>query len=327
MPRVYILDVGHGNSTVLVDTAGVLVVDAGSSSALLSFLQEKEIQKIDVLLISHADGDHISGLIGILSEDIEIARIYLNPDRRDTEIWKDLITVLKDSKDRGLLGQWNVGLTSELTGNINQGDITVEVLAPTPQLATVGSGGNDLRGRRITPHSMSAVIRLKKDGLPCILLPGDIDEIGLANLWEEAGDKNARLLVFPHHGGNLGLNNDTLTENLCRNVNPEIIIFSIGRGNYNTPLPGILAKIREILPNVSIACTQISKSCTLNLPGQQRRYLAPDFARGRETNACCVGTIVIDFEPIFTLRPVLMDHQAYITAEIPTALCLRGIRG
>ena len=35
-PRLFILDVGHGNSAVLVDTEGIVVIDAGPRTALLS---------------------------------------------------------------------------------------------------------------------------------------------------------------------------------------------------------------------------------------------------------------------------------------------------
>ncbi len=52
---ISILDVGHGNGAVLVDDNGVVVIDAGPGSALLEFLRHEGIDRINVLLISHAD--------------------------------------------------------------------------------------------------------------------------------------------------------------------------------------------------------------------------------------------------------------------------------
>ncbi|RKZ63434.1 MAG: MBL fold protein, partial [Candidatus Parabeggiatoa sp. nov. 3] len=79
MPNYYVLDVGHGNSTVLVDTDGVIVIDAGPKTKLLEFLLDHNIHEIDVLLLSHADKDHIAGVIGLLaSEEIRLKRVYLN---------------------------------------------------------------------------------------------------------------------------------------------------------------------------------------------------------------------------------------------------------
>jgi beta-lactamase superfamily II metal-dependent hydrolase len=67
MPVLYILDVKHGNSTVLIDTKGIVVIDTGLRSDLLQFLVDNELTKIDVLILSHADKDHIGGAIGLLA--------------------------------------------------------------------------------------------------------------------------------------------------------------------------------------------------------------------------------------------------------------------
>ena len=65
-PYLAILDVGHGNCAVLTDSKGIVVIDTGPGSALLEYLSEKNIKTIDVVLISHADQDHIGGLIQLL---------------------------------------------------------------------------------------------------------------------------------------------------------------------------------------------------------------------------------------------------------------------
>lgn len=61
---VTILDVGHGNAAVVNTGTGIIVIDAGPRTGLLEFLTETGAPKIDALLISHADADHIAGLIG-----------------------------------------------------------------------------------------------------------------------------------------------------------------------------------------------------------------------------------------------------------------------
>jgi beta-lactamase superfamily II metal-dependent hydrolase len=53
MPNFYVLDVGKGNSAVLVDTEGVIVIDAGSQTDLLTFLIEHNINTVNVLLLWH----------------------------------------------------------------------------------------------------------------------------------------------------------------------------------------------------------------------------------------------------------------------------------
>ena len=61
-----VLDVGHGNSAVLCDQGVVVVIDTGPGSSLLEYLSERSITHINTVLLSHADQDHIGGLVGVL---------------------------------------------------------------------------------------------------------------------------------------------------------------------------------------------------------------------------------------------------------------------
>ena len=71
------LDVGHGNSTVLIaGDADVVVIDVGQQSALSEFLSEQQITHVQSIYLSHADADHVGGLIGILaSRQVTIGRV------------------------------------------------------------------------------------------------------------------------------------------------------------------------------------------------------------------------------------------------------------
>ena len=47
MPIFYILDVGHGNCSVLIDAAIVTIIDAGKESKLIVFLGSKKIKEVE----------------------------------------------------------------------------------------------------------------------------------------------------------------------------------------------------------------------------------------------------------------------------------------
>ena len=53
--HIAILDVGHGNCAVLEDEEGVVVIDAGPGGSLLQYLEDRRIEVIDLVLLSHAD--------------------------------------------------------------------------------------------------------------------------------------------------------------------------------------------------------------------------------------------------------------------------------
>ncbi|AIL32598.1 DNA internalization-related competence protein ComEC/Rec2 [Basilea psittacipulmonis] len=78
------LDVGQGSAIIIREKDKVLLYDTGIAYGLdydmgkrviLPYLQAKGIDKIDVLVLSHSDNDHVGGLISLL-ENIKIEHIY-----------------------------------------------------------------------------------------------------------------------------------------------------------------------------------------------------------------------------------------------------------
>jgi competence protein ComEC len=263
---LFILDVGHGNSAVLVDDKGVVVIDAGPGTALLEFLTQESISTVDVLLISHADRDHIKGVISLSESGINLGIVQLNTNsEKDTDVWEDMTSELDLENKKGRL-QFNVGLTTNDTGKFDKGKIHIEILAPTPYLAAKGPGSTDHCNRNLTSNSVSAVVRLTKNKSPFILLAGDIDDTGLLNLLEDNANPITPIVVFPHHGGKTGKDteSETFTKKLCEAIKPEVVIFSNGRGVHATPRKGIAQTIRKVLPNTRIMCTQLSETAPRN---------------------------------------------------------------
>ena len=62
-----------------------MIFDAGSGSTLLEFLDESAITEIDTVIISHADADHLSGLLSLLSAaTVQVRHVHLNSDATKT---------------------------------------------------------------------------------------------------------------------------------------------------------------------------------------------------------------------------------------------------
>ncbi|MCL4303711.1 MAG: MBL fold metallo-hydrolase [Anaerolineae bacterium] len=323
MAHLTIIDVGHGNSAVLEDSNGVVIIDAGPRNGLLEFLVQENIVKIGVVLLSHADQDHIGGLINLLaSENFEIGIVRINTDAsKSSEIWDDLAYELALQQETHQI-DFEPSLTTADSGKFNQGDVYIQILGPSTYLAAKGPGSNDRIGRPITANSVSAVIRLLDNERPVALFPGDIDEIGLDDLLERVQDVKSPVLVFPHHGGLAGTAEATslFTKRLTENVAPESIIFSIGR-NQKTPRSEVIMAIREIHPHVRISCTQLSEKCANILPAELPSYTKYKFAKGAESRKCCAGTIVIDIQT-GQIHPPYEQHQLFITSHAPTtAIC------
>lgn len=324
-PTVSILDVGHGNCAVLIDDK-VVVIDAGPGTTLLDFLEKEGIKQVAVVLISHADEDHVKGLVSLLeSQTVALHTIRINSDAlKASPTWNDLTFLLDEANKAGKL-RFDVGLTTNQTGEFDTTAIKIEILAPSPGLAAKGPGSKDHKGRKLTTNSNSAVVRLLRDGKPLLLLPGDIDEIGLANLLESTSDISAEIAVFPHHGGGSASTDlSTFATSFCNAGKPEKLIFSIGRGKYDTPSPEIVAAVRSMAPKIRILCTQLSKHCASQLPGPDPIHLSGKVSKGREFRRCCAGTISLTLAgKEASIFPPLEAHVAFIARSAPTALCMR----
>ena len=303
------------------------VIDGGRGDTLLRFLAEKGITHVDTVLVSHADADHFGGISLLLSNtDLQVGRVLVNPDVRETELWRDFVSVMIDAKGRGAVFQ--LELTDASTADLESGEVRLEVLAPSQELAIRTARGRTADDRQLTPNAMSAVIRVRSQGVPRILIAGDIDQVGLESLSSNNPDLRADVLVFPHHGGRPGrADPDAFAETLTKAVEAKLVVFSVGRGRYGTPRPEIVAAVLRASSDVHIACTQLSEHCAANLP-RNAPGLHSAFSRGAATNACCAGSIEVPLEPGESdYFPSRSAHLEFIRTSAPTALCRRAVSG
>jgi competence protein ComEC len=323
LPELIILDIGHGNCTLLIDTEGVIIVDCAHGATLIETLENLSIREIAHVLISHADEDHIKGIIDLLShEDIIVRNVYVNSDSsKKGRTWIGMRLALRDARQR--FGTRVLGLTTALTGQLNVGQVEVEIIAPTHELVMGGPTGVDLQGRRLNSNSVSAVIRLVHNSHKVALLAGDIDRLGLESLLEEECDMRADILVFPHHGGKPGSGDaKAFAQRLCSLVKPNLVIFSIGRGRFGNPRQEIVEGVVASVPEAHILCTQLSQQCAASLPSSEHTHLNSIPAKGRISNSCCGGTVSIKIDgnkTTYAARIAL--HREFIDNKVPTPVC------
>jgi len=160
MTKIVILDVGHGNCAVVHEDKTCLVIDAGPGTALLEFIREQRIEVVEEMLISHADTDHLKGVITLLDQDdITVKSVRLNSDAaKESKQWDALLCSLDDCRRRGEI-QFEVQLVEGFM--MRFADVALEVLAPSTYLAGRGPGSRDTAGRRVTTNTISAVVRVQ----------------------------------------------------------------------------------------------------------------------------------------------------------------------
>jgi competence protein ComEC len=171
--ELWLLDVGQGLSVVVREQGFVMVYDTGAgdpagpnmaSAVLIPFLEQQGIKRIDLLVISHGDRDHASGVF-TLHEHFPVG-----------ETWYG------ESAFPGVRRQYPCR-----AGRHRQfGRLDIEVLAPLAP----GAAGNNA----------SCVLRLDSEGFR-VLLPGDIETAVEYDLLRRRRARlAAEVLVLAHHG-------------------------------------------------------------------------------------------------------------------------------
>lgn len=320
-----ILDVGHGNCALVSDGPDAAVVDAPQGATLLEVLEHLGTKRIMAVYVSHADADHVGGVIGLLSNpDYVVEAVFVNPDsNKDSDTWHDFRFAVKDAQRRNATLKVHSQLTTTTVCPKVSKRHDMRVLWPTPDIALAGAGGKDLKERQLTSNSTSAVMLVSSEGKNLALLCGDIDGVALTNIKEDKIDLRARVLVFPHHGG-LPRNADpfAFAKGLCALVSPDAVVFSMSRRGHRNPLPEIVAGVRAASPKAYVVCTQLSTNCSSSEPKAAPVHLSPVPSLGARRYHACGGTVSLDVGSTFAVQaPDAAKHDTFIRSNAPTALC------
>ena len=122
------LDVGQGNSVLITAPEGqTLLYDGGRSEARMrELIRQYGVGQVDVVVASHADSDHITGLIPAVA--LFKPRFFVNNGLAgDTQTWTRLVHVAELAGTKGMVAQEQV---------INLGSVKVTILPPPPGMPT-----------------------------------------------------------------------------------------------------------------------------------------------------------------------------------------------
>jgi beta-lactamase superfamily II metal-dependent hydrolase len=318
----YVLDVGHGSCAAIVKSPNAILVDLGSGATVLHFLSDLGVKRVETIIISHADSDHLGGLLGLIaSKEVVVDRIYVNADGvKGSALWEDIAYELDDLSRAGKVSTV-IGLVEGQAVDCSIQGWSLEVVAPRQRLVHLGVGNTDREDRRITTNSISAVVRVVFEEHGVALCPGDLDYVGYTHLMDgRLPDLSASLLLMPHHGGLCGspLQTDEVVRGLTTAVGPAEIVTSHGRRHYSNPLPRSIAVARSVSDSCSVVCTQMSKNCISGSTDLGLPTVSDHVSAGSDVGNSCGGTL--QFLPDGS-RVRRMDHAALVQEHAGRPLC------
>lgn len=227
--RLHVLDVGQGLAQVVEGPGGFLmVVDAGGLAGshdfdtgerlVAPFIRYLGYNKIDLLVMSHPEHDHMGG-IPYLLQHFRVKCLWTNGDEGEGETWSRLQTALDQ-----------IGLRIDTP---QDGDsLNIQGLFIRPLLLQ-GCSGLETRNAR------SLVLLLEYRGRS-LLLTGDMDAQREACIADVVSPVN--VLVAPHHGSK-----SSNSPVFVQKSRPEVVIISVGRDNpFHLPSKTVLQRYLEI---------------------------------------------------------------------------------
>lgn len=179
--RVTFFQAGAADAILIQTPQSAVLIDAGlrgDGDALVASLREKGVERLDALVITHYDKDHVGGAPAVL-EALPVAEIY-QPD------------YVKDAKP---YERWQKALQKT--------DAAVRTLSEDAVFTLDGaryavSTARKRAYERDESNNFSLVVRLEW-GENSFLLAGDCEEERLAELLDE-GVAGCDVLKVPHHG-------------------------------------------------------------------------------------------------------------------------------
>jgi competence protein ComEC len=217
---VRFLDVGQGDAVLVRSPEGkTMLVDGGRSTALMEeHMKAYGIDKIDVMVATHADADHIAGLVTAASAS---PTLFINNGLGGTtKTWERLVSALQAQKT-----------TFKKASNqlINLGSVKVRVIAPP-----TGMGGDQ------NDNSVGIAVQF---GDFRALMTGDSERKETAAwLEQDRAEVAGPFQVYKsiHHGAANGDNAAWLAV-----VRPQNVVISVGENNYGHPTKTALDLYRQ----------------------------------------------------------------------------------
>lgn len=217
-----VLDVGQGSAALIRQGDSFLLMDGGDrdySSYVVSYLKKEGVERLDYVVVSHYDADHLNGVVGVLNA-FECEQVLAPDYKADSKVYQSYLKVIEEK---------NIPVEHPKLGDTYAfADSSFRVVCP------VSYSYDDA-------NSNSLGIRLSY-GDSSFLICGDCTEESEQDVLYRGTDLRSDVYVANHHGSKYSNSEDFLQA-----VSPSYVIISCGKGNsYGHPGASVLLSVQKL---------------------------------------------------------------------------------
>lgn len=222
--KIYFMDVGQGDSTLIVTPKNKkILIDGGEgkNNILLPYLLDRRINKIDYVMISHFDSDHCNGLIEVI-EKINVKNIIISRQSEESEEYKNILNIIKQKNIK-------VRIVKEKDKIFIEKDLYMEILNPAEKLEFQDLNNNSIVAKLIYINFS-------------MLFTGDIEKVeeNLADKYKN--NLKSTVLKVSHHGSKT-----SSSEEFLKYVKPRIALIGVGKDNkFGHPNQTTIEKLENV---------------------------------------------------------------------------------
>lgn len=236
--KIYHIDVGQGDATLILSPTGKsLLIDGGrpgqGTATIVPLLASLGISKLDYMVASHYDGDHIGGLDEVVDSTAQPVIAYDRGDSVGGYEFDQYLNAIRDVRQT-----ISPGDVIDLGGGVTATCLVVDA-------HIYGGGIVDTSGTNQTENALSVGLKVDFVGFD-YWIAGDLTGGGSITADVEGNAAsvvgNVDVLRVSHHGSNTSTHWPFLGVLL-----PEVAIISVGDGNpYGHPHQEVLNRLDDL---------------------------------------------------------------------------------
>lgn len=237
---VQFIDVGQADAALVECDGHYMLIDGGNrndSDLMYTFLKDRNVKHLDIVVGTHAHEDHIGGISGALhyaDADVTLCPV----ENYDSAVFEDFVKY----------------------ANQNGGGITVPDVGDQYSLGSAAVTVLGVNGGSET-NDTSIVLKLQY-GETAFLFTGDAEREAEQTILDSGADLSATVLKVGHHGGA-----NSTTYPFLREIMPEYAVISVGANNsYGHPTDAVLSRLKDA--DVEVYRTDLQGTVTFSSNGK-----------------------------------------------------------